>query len=100
MNDSVSTPQLPITIGVTGASGLIYAVRTIKFLLASNYTIDLVASKATYSVWQAEQNIKMPAEAARQEKFWREQAGEESNGKLCCHAWQDIGANIASGSYR
>ncbi|NES66582.1 MAG: aromatic acid decarboxylase, partial [Okeania sp. SIO2D1] len=74
MTNFVSTPQLPITIGVTGASGLIYAVRTIKFLLASNYTIDLVASKASYSVWQAEQNIKMPAEPTKQEKFWREQA--------------------------
>lgn len=46
MTNFVSTAQLPIVIGVTGASGLIYAVRAIKFLLA-NYTIDLVASKAT-----------------------------------------------------
>ncbi|ABG50795.1 hypothetical protein Tery_1509 [Trichodesmium erythraeum IMS101] len=46
MTNFVSTAQLPIVIGVTGASGLIYAVRAIKFLLA-NYTIDLVTSKAT-----------------------------------------------------
>lgn len=100
MTDSDSVTKLPIVIGVTGASGLIYAVRAIKFLLAANYSIDLVASKATYSVWQAEQNIKMPSDPTRQEKFWREQAGEENNGKLFCHVWQDVGANIASGSYR
>ncbi|MGB3511230.1 MAG: flavin prenyltransferase UbiX [Microcoleaceae cyanobacterium] len=100
MTDSDSVTKLPIVIGVTGASGLIYAVRAIKFLLAANYTIDLVASKATYSVWQAEQNIKMPSDPTRQEKFWREQAGEENNGTLFCHVWQDVGANIASGSYR
>ena len=100
MTNFVSTAHLPIVMGVTGASGLIYAIRSIKFLLAANYTIDLVASKATYSVWQAEQNIKMPAEPTRQEKFWRDQAGEEKNGKLFCHPWQDIGANVASGSYR
>lgn len=100
MTNFVSTAQLPIVIGVRGASGLIYAVRAIKFLLAANLIINLVASKATYSVWQAEQNIKMPAEATKQEKFWREQAGVETNGKLYCHPWQDLGANIASGSYR
>lgn len=98
MTDSIA--QLPIVIGVTGASGLIYAIRTIKFLLAADYSINLVASKATYSVWQAEQNIRMPSDPTGQEKFWREQAGEKSNGKLCCHVWQDVGANIASGSYR
>ncbi|MDJ0556467.1 MAG: flavin prenyltransferase UbiX [Microcoleaceae cyanobacterium MO_207.B10] len=100
MTNSDSVNKLPIVIGVTGASGLIYAVRAIKFLLAANYTIDLVASKAAYSVWQAEQNIKMPSDSTRQEKFWREQAGETTKGKLFCHAWQNVGANIASGSYR
>ncbi|MDY6804290.1 MAG: flavin prenyltransferase UbiX [Cyanobacteriota bacterium] len=100
MSNSVSETTLPITLGITGASGLIYALRTIKFLLAAEYTIEIVASKAVYHVAQAEQNLKIPAEPTRQEKFWREQAGEESKGKLRCHPWQDIGANIASGSYR
>ncbi len=78
----------------------IYAFRTLKFLLAAEYTIEIVASKAVYHVAQAEQNLKIPAEPIRQAQFWREQAGEESKGKLRCHPWQDIGANIASGSYR
>lgn len=90
----------PLIIGVSGASGLIYAVRALKFLLESDYSIELVASKSTYTVWQAEQNIRMPPEAIAQEQFWRSQAGVTSMGKLRCHPWSDVGAGIASGSFR
>jgi 4-hydroxy-3-polyprenylbenzoate decarboxylase len=90
----------PLILGVTGASGLIYAVRALKFLLAAEYQIELVASKSTYTVWQAEQEIRMPGEPDKQEQFWREQAGVISQGKLRCHPWSDVGAGIASGSFR
>ena len=65
----------PLIIGVSGASGLIYAVRALKFLLEADYAIELVASRASHMVWQAEQNTRMPTEPDRQENFWREQAG-------------------------
>ena len=90
----------PLILGVTGASGLIYAVRALKFLLAAEYQIELVASKSTYTVWQAEQEIRMPGEPDKQEQFWREQAGVPSQGELRCHPWSDVGAGIASGSFR
>lgn len=92
-------PNLPLILGVSGASGLIYAVRALKFLLLADYAIELVASKSTYMVWQSEQNIRMPVEPAQQEQFWRQQAGVETKGKLSCHPWGDVGANIASGSF-
>jgi 4-hydroxy-3-polyprenylbenzoate decarboxylase len=90
----------PLIIGVSGASGLIYTVRALKFLLAADYEIELVASRASYMVWQAESDIKMPSEPDLQELFWREQAGVFNQGKLNCHRWGDVGANIASGSFR
>ncbi|MTJ11290.1 UbiX family flavin prenyltransferase [Anabaena sp. UHCC 0187] len=90
----------PLILGVTGASGLIYAVRALKFLLAAEYQVELVASRSTYTVWQAEQEIRMPGEPDKQEDFWREQAGVPSQGKLRCHPWSDVGAGIASGSFR
>ena len=98
--NSLSVPKLPLILGVTGASGLIYAVRAVKFLLAAGYSIELVASKSTYIVWQSEQDIRMPVDPIGQEQFWRQQAGVESLGKLTCHPWSDVGANIASGSFR
>jgi len=90
----------PLILGVSGASGLIYAVRALKFLLEADYEIELVASKSSYMVWQSENNIRMPVEPLQQEQFWRQQAGVEEAGKLYCHPWGDVGANIASGSFR
>jgi 4-hydroxy-3-polyprenylbenzoate decarboxylase len=96
----VSTNINPLILGVSGASGLIYATRALKFLLEADYQIELVASKSTYLVWQGEKNIRMPPEPVAQEKFWREQAGVTLSGRLNCHHWGDVGANIASGSFR
>jgi flavin prenyltransferase len=95
----VSKNTKPLILGVSGASGLIYAVRAIKFLLEAEYSIELVASKSTYMVWQSEQKIRMPPEPTGQEQFWREQAGVALSGQLCCHPWGDVGAGIASGSF-
>jgi len=97
---SSPSPSRPLILGITGASGLIYAVRALKFLLAADYAIDLVASKSVYMFWQAEQNTRMPPESVQQEQFWRQQAGVDSAGKLTCHPWSDVGATIASGSFR
>lgn len=90
----------PLIIGVSGASGLIYAVRALKYLLEAEYPIELVASRAAAMVWQAENKINMPSEPDLQEGFWREQAGVPTAGKLTCHRWGNVGANIASGSFR
>jgi len=90
----------PLILGVSGASGMIYAVRAIKFLLEADYKLDVVASKATSQVWQAENQIALPSKPAQQEEFWREQAGVPTKGELRCHRWSNVGANIASGSYR
>ena len=51
-------------------------------------------------VWLEEENIKMPADPLQQEKFWREKAGVPIGGTLTCHPFSNVGANIASGSFR
>ncbi|MBD2099468.1 UbiX family flavin prenyltransferase [Leptolyngbya sp. FACHB-261] len=91
--------RYPLILGVTGASGLIYAVRTLKFLLSIDYPVEVVASRAAAMVWQAEYNTRMPIEPEQQAQFWRDQA-QEQGGKLTCHPWGDVGATIASGSFR
>jgi flavin prenyltransferase len=90
----------PLILGVSGASGLIYAVRAVRYLLAADYAVELVASKAVYMVWAEEEGIKLPADLALQEAFWREKAGMLTGGRLACHSWGNVGANIASGSFR
>ena len=97
---NAASKSRPLTLGITGASGLIYAVRAVKYLLEADIPVELVASKATYQVWKAELGIQMPAEVQAQATFWRQQAGVAQHGQLRCHPWSDVGANIASGSYR
>ncbi len=90
----------PLILGITGASALIYAVRALKHLLNAGHRVDVVASKSVQMVWQAENGIAMPAAPQAQETFWRAQAGVPESGQLTCHAWGNVGATIASGSYR
>lgn len=92
--------ERPIILGVSGASGLIYAVRAVKYLLMAGYTVDLVASKAAYMVWQAEDNVRMPADPSEQEQFWRDRAAVPEGGTLRCHRATNVGASVASGSFR
>ncbi|MFS8860090.1 flavin prenyltransferase UbiX [Synechococcus sp. B60.1] len=89
----------PIILGISGASGMLYAVRALHVLLSLDYRVEVVASKAAYQVWQGEQGVPLPADPQRQAQFWRQQA-ESEGGSLVCHRWQDVGATIASGSYR
>lgn len=79
---------------------MIYAVRALKHLLGAGHRVDVVASKAVKIVWQAEAGIVMPADPKQQARFWRDQAGVPSAGLLTCHAAGNVGATIASGSYR
>ncbi|EKU99619.1 polyprenyl p-hydroxybenzoate/phenylacrylic acid decarboxylase [Leptolyngbya sp. PCC 7375] len=97
---SASPSSRPLVLGITGASGLIYAVRAIKHLLTAGYPIDLVASKAVYMVWQAEEQVRLPGDLDQQALFWREQAGVPTAGILRCHTWSNVGASIASGSFK
>ena len=93
-------PSAPIILGVSGASGLIYAVRAVHHLLSAGYTVDLVASRASHQVWLKEDGITMPTNPEQQAEFWREQADVPSHGTLRCHASGNVGASIASGSFR
>lgn len=100
MAHTVLPMDRPLILGVSGASGLIYAVRALAHLLRAGYSIELVASKAAYMVWFEEEEIKMPPDPIAQERFWRDQCGVLEGGRLTCHAFGNVGANIASGSFR
>lgn len=100
MSPNKPNQRYPLTLGVTGASGLIYGVRAVKFLLEAGMAVELVASRASYQVWKAEQGIQMPGDLAAQADFWRQQAEVPTAGQLRCHSWNDMAAPIASGSFR
>ncbi len=97
---SSEASQKPLILGVSGASGLIYAVRSLTHLLTAGYSVELVASRASHQVWLKEDGIQMPTNPEEQALFWRKQAAVPTAGHLRCHAAGNVGATIASGSFR
>ncbi|MCM3289765.1 UbiX family flavin prenyltransferase [Paenibacillus sp. MER 180] len=82
-------------VGITGASGAIYGVRLIQCLLESDYEVHLIVSDAGWRVLKEELGWNVTK---------RQQAIELAFGDLAdrvtYHPNQDIGASIASGSFR
>jgi 4-hydroxy-3-polyprenylbenzoate decarboxylase len=83
-----------LTLAVTGASGSVYAVEMLRMLAAEERVehVDLVVSESALRVLAEEMGIS-----------GRTQVVEKMLGAACAkvqvHGHNDIGANIASGSY-
>lgn len=84
-----------VVVGITGASGGIYGVRLTQTLLSLGYTVHLVVSNAGWRVFKEELGFS----ASDREGFLNEQF-RGAPGSLHYHPAQDIGASIASGSFR
>jgi len=97
MPDPLS-PQLPVVLGVSGASAQPLAQRALQLLLEAGHAVELITSRGAIGVWQAEMGLRVPSEPAAQERFWRTRTGCEG-GSLRCHRWNDQAAGIASGSF-
>ena len=85
-----------LTVAITGASGSIFAVALLRLLAADTRVahIDLVVSDAALRVLAEEMQVSGRNGLA--EKL----VGSESAEKIQQHTDENIGANIASGSYR
>ncbi|MFI4873778.1 MAG: UbiX family flavin prenyltransferase [Blastopirellula sp. JB062] len=53
----------PIVLGVTGASGAVYARRLLQVLIASGYDVDLSMSQSGRAVWLQELNVALDLNA-------------------------------------
>jgi 4-hydroxy-3-polyprenylbenzoate decarboxylase len=73
-----------IIVGISGASGIIYGIRTLEALRASNVETHLVMTRGAQVTLGHELSIKVPA--------IQEIAS-------VCHRIEDIGASISSGSF-
>lgn len=82
-------------VGITGASGAIYGVRLCQVLLSQGINIHLIITDAGWRVLHEELEWK----ASQREEMLASHFGAFS-GSYQYHSISDIGANIASGSYR
>jgi len=98
----MSTPQpgeRRIVIGITGASGAIYAVRTMAALLELGTHLDIVFSDYGRRVFIDE--LGGDAKVERLDELLVERYGDRVKaGAFVVHGHRDLGASIASGSHR
>lgn len=85
----------PWVIGITGASGAIYAVRLIEFLLAKGIELHLIVTDAGWRVMHEELDWNI---SDRQAALARRLG--DSSGRYKLHSIRDIGAGPASGTFR
>jgi 4-hydroxy-3-polyprenylbenzoate decarboxylase len=97
MSGDAATPS--ITVGITGASGAIYATRTVAALLANRIHVELIVSD--YGRRLLRDELGDQATLEHLVPYLQEKYGEGvSAGTLTLHSNRDLGATVASGSHR
>jgi 4-hydroxy-3-polyprenylbenzoate decarboxylase len=87
-----------VVVGVTGASGALYAVRTVAALLERGCRVEIVASDFGRRLLRDE--LGEEAAIDRLVPYLTDRFGDGvSAGSLVVHSNRDVGATIASGSY-
>ena len=83
-------------VAITGASGAVYAVRTLEVLLASECDVHLSISPAAALVIKQELDLTVDLDRFRPGDL---RLPESSTGRLVYHHFQNLFAPIASGSF-
>src|SRR6476659_6701928 len=91
---------MDLTVAITGASGTIYAEKTLKLLIASGAvdTINLILSDTAVTVAQVELGVNLREADAGKINDW---LGIDTSSKLIRH-WRldNLAARPSSGSYK
>lgn len=85
MNAAVQTDQRPLIVGISGASGVIYGVRMLDALRDLGVSSHLVVSRAALLTLSQETDLS---------------PGDLTDRADVVHKVGDVGASIASGSFR
>ncbi len=89
--------QLPLVLGVTGASGAIYARRLLQVLLEAGREVHLAVSPSGQAVFEQELGVGLNLKAFSTETFLGCPA--PASGRLHYHHYHNLMAPIASGSF-
>ena len=84
----------PICLGITGASGAVYAIRLLEVLLDSDREVHLSISPSGQEVLQQELGVRVDLKEFRPGDVLASRADQ-----LHYYHWQDFMAPIASGSF-
>jgi flavin prenyltransferase len=95
VHEAVAAPKW--IVGITGASGAIYGVTLCQQLLAAGFQLHLVITDAGWRVLKEELNWDSSHRLDSLNKVFESALPE---GRMIYHPLNDIGASIASGSFR
>jgi 4-hydroxy-3-polyprenylbenzoate decarboxylase len=95
----MSPPPTRIAIGITGASGAIYAARTMAALLSRGCHLEVVASD--YGRRLLAEELGPEARVDRLKDWLAARYGPEVDAGTCVvHSHRDLGSTLASGSHK
>lgn len=94
MND-----KKPIILAITAASGIIFGIRTLEFLLKNDYRVELILSSKAYYIFEQELGIKIRHDKRIIEREIYNYLNIDNNN---LKIWLDdeMWAGLASGSYQ
>ena len=91
------TNNRAITVAITGASGVQYALRLIEMLVAAGYPISLLISKAAQMVIAVETDLALPAHQGKATALLSERFNA-APGQITLYGKEDWMSPVASGS--
>jgi 4-hydroxy-3-polyprenylbenzoate decarboxylase len=95
----LNLPVKRIIVGVTGASGAIYALRTLRALLVHGVEVHMIVSD--YGAYVVENETGFPLKAVNVLESFRAKYGDEVlNGNIVRHNNKDLAATVSSGSFK
>ncbi len=95
----MSDEKRRVIVGITGASGAIYALHTIRAMLSSGVEVHLVISD--YGTYVIESETDFPLKSKTLLEGFRTRFGDEVlNGDIVRYSNRDLAASISSGSFK
>lgn len=92
------TRALPMVLAISGASGAIYGLRTLQYLMSIDYPVELIVSRAALRVMKEEHDLILDESNLKSELLSYLELPESAPVNL--HPLGDVGASVSSGSYR
>ncbi len=92
--------ELPVILAMTGASGAIYGLRMLQYLVSVKQPLELVLSKAAIRVMQEEHDLKIDQSKDALENIFHFLNIDKNCQTVKLHDLHDYGATISSGSYK
>lgn len=89
--------ELPFVLAITGASGAIYGLRLLQYLMEIGQPVDLLVSRAALMVMKEENDISLGEEI---ESGLRQYLELPAEAPFKIHKLTNYAASVASGSYR